>query len=114
MTAFDAKEPGIRAQMGPINDSRLSTTATPVKASNELTRRIYEGLRNRPDGVSASELADIALANKGIDDPSVRATFVTRFLVRLGGLALREHVERIGGGQGVRWKLVNRDGTVRL
>jgi hypothetical protein len=71
----------------------------------ELTRRIYEGLRDRPDGASASELADAALANKGIDDPSVRATFVTRFLVRLGGLALRGHIERIGSGQGVRWRL---------
>ena len=70
----------------------------------ELTRRIYEGLRDR-DSVTASELADAALAAKGIDDPSVRATFVSRFLVRLGGMALRGHVERIGSGQGVRWRL---------
>ena len=71
----------------------------------ELTRRIYEGLRDRRDGVTASELADKALADKGIDDPSIRATFVSRFLVRLGNMAPRGHVERIGGGQGVRWRL---------
>lgn len=71
----------------------------------ELTRRIYEGLRDRPDGVSAAELADAALRDKGIDDPSVRATFVSRFLVRLGTMAPRGHVERIGNGQRVRWKL---------
>ncbi|MBV9152568.1 MAG: hypothetical protein JO204_12410 [Alphaproteobacteria bacterium] len=71
----------------------------------ELTRRIYEGLRDRPDGVSASELADAALRDKGIDDPGVRATFVSRFLVRLSNMVLREHIERIGSGQGVRWRL---------
>jgi hypothetical protein len=71
----------------------------------ELTRRIYEGLRDRPEGVSAAELADAALADKQLDDPAVRATFVTRFLVRLGNMALRGHVERVGSGQGVRWRL---------
>lgn len=74
-------------------------------ANGELTRRIYEGLRDRPDGVSAAELADKALADKGLDDPSVRSTFVSRFLVRLGNMAPRGHVERIGSGQGVRWRL---------
>lgn len=74
----------------------------------ELTRRIYEGMRDR-DSVTAAQLADLALADKGIDDPSVRATFVSRFLVRLGGMALRGHVERIGTGQGVRWRLKPRE-----
>jgi hypothetical protein len=73
--------------------------------NGELTRRIYEGLRDRPNGVSAAELADKALADKDIDDPGVRATFVSRFLVRLGTMAPRGHIERIGGGQGVRWRL---------
>jgi hypothetical protein len=72
----------------------------------ELTRRIYEGLRDR-DGVSASELADTALRDKEIDDPGVRATFVSRFLVRLSSMTLRGHVERIGSGNGVRWKLAS-------
>jgi hypothetical protein len=70
----------------------------------ELSRRIYDALRTR-ERVSAAELADIAVADKGIQDASVRATFVSRFLVRLDQMALRGNVERIGGGNGVRWKL---------
>jgi hypothetical protein len=70
----------------------------------ELSRRIYEALRDR-DTVSAAELADIAITHKGIEDSRVRATFVGRFLVRLDQMALRGHVERIGSGNGVRWRL---------
>jgi len=72
----------------------------------ELSRRIYEALRVR-ETVSAAELADLALADKRIEDAGVRATFVGRFLVRLDQMALRGHVERIGSGQGVRWRLVD-------
>jgi hypothetical protein len=43
--------------------------------------------------------------DKDVDDPRVRATFVSRFLVRLGNMAQRGHVKRIGSGQGVRWRL---------
>lgn len=71
----------------------------------ELSRRIYEALRER-ETVSAAELADLALADKRIEDAGVRATFVARFLVRLDQMALRGHVARIGGGRGVRWRLV--------
>jgi hypothetical protein len=70
----------------------------------ELSRRIYDALRTR-ETVSAAELADLALVDKGIEDAGVRATFVGRFLVRLDQMALRGHVERIGSGQGVRWRL---------
>lgn len=72
----------------------------------ELSRRIYEALRVR-ETVSAAELADVALADKRIEDAGVRATFVGRFLVRLDQMALRGHIERIGGGQGVRWQLAS-------
>lgn len=75
--------------------------------TGELTKRIYEGLRDR-DSVSAGELADIALRDKGIDDPTIRATFVSRFLVRLGNMAPRGHVERIKQGQSVRWRLAGK------
>lgn len=72
----------------------------------ELSRRIFDALRTR-ETVSGAELADIALADKGIEDKSVRATFVARFLVRLDQMALRGHVERIGSGNGVRWRLAD-------
>jgi hypothetical protein len=54
---------------------------------------------------AGAELADIALADKGIEDRSIRATFVARFLVRLDQMAARSDVERIGSGNGVRWRL---------
>jgi hypothetical protein len=71
----------------------------------ELSRRIYDGLRVR-ETISAAELADIALADKQIEDAGVRSTFVGRFLVRLDQMALRGHVERIKDGQAVRWRLM--------
>lgn len=71
----------------------------------ELSRRIYEALRDR-ESVSAAELADIAMADKSLpDDKGVRATFVARFLVRLDQMAIRGHIARIGSGNGVRWRL---------
>jgi hypothetical protein len=70
----------------------------------ELSRRIYDALRGR-ESVSAAEVADIAMADKAIEDKNVRATFVARFLVRLDQMALRGNIERIGSGQGVRWRL---------
>jgi hypothetical protein len=75
-------------------------------AHGELSRRIYEGLRDR-ETVSAAELADTALADKSIEDARVRATFVSRFLVRLDQMVLRVHVERVGNGQGVRRRLAS-------
>jgi hypothetical protein len=73
-------------------------------AHGELSRRIYDALRTR-ETVSGAELADIAMADKKLDDKGVRATFVARFLVRLDQMALRGTIERIGGGNGVRWRL---------
>lgn len=72
----------------------------------ELSRRIYDALRTR-ETISAAEVADIALAEKRIEDAGVRATFVGRFLVRLDQMALRGHVERIKEGQAVRWRLAD-------
>jgi hypothetical protein len=47
-----------------------------------------------------------AMKDKGLgDDRRVRATFVSRFLVRLDQLVEKGTVERIGSGNGVRWKL---------
>jgi hypothetical protein len=70
----------------------------------ELSKRIYEALRDR-QVISAAQLADRALADKQIEDKRVRATFVARFLVRLDQMATAGTVERIGGGNGVRWRL---------
>jgi hypothetical protein len=63
-------------------------------------------LRAGADSVSAAELAEDAMKDKGLgDDKRVRATFVSRFLVRLDQLVEKGTVERIGSGNGVRWRL---------
>ncbi len=73
----------------------------------ELSRRIYEALRAGADSVSAAELAEDAMKDKGLpaDDRRLRATFLSRFLVRLDQMAEKGTIERIGAGSGVRWKL---------
>jgi hypothetical protein len=77
-------------------------------AHGELSRRVYEALRAGADSVSAAELAEDAMKDKGLgDDKRVRATFVSRFLVRLDQLVEKGTVERIGSGNGVRWKLAS-------
>jgi hypothetical protein len=47
-----------------------------------------------------------AIADNGIgDDEEIRMLFVRRLLLRLDQMALPGHVERIGSGNGVRWRL---------
>ena len=71
----------------------------------ELSRRIFDVLRQH-ETVSAAELAEVAMRDKGLgDDKDIRALFWRRFLVRLDQMATRGNVERIGSGQGVRWRL---------
>ncbi len=73
----------------------------------ELSRRIFDTLREC-DTVSAAELTEIAMRDKRLgDDKAIRQLFWRRFLVRLDQMALRGSVERIGSGQGVRWRLGN-------
>ena len=57
--------------------------------------------------LSAAEIADIALADRAIEDMRVRATFVSRFHVPLDQVTLCGHIERIGSGQGVCWRLAS-------
>ncbi|MBV9859574.1 MAG: hypothetical protein JO038_05670 [Alphaproteobacteria bacterium] len=71
----------------------------------ELSRRIFDALR-RNETVSAAELTETAMRDKGLgDDKEIRQLFWRRFLVRLDQMAARGHIERIGSGQGVRWQL---------
>jgi hypothetical protein len=86
----------------PIRKPRRRNTGYFVHG--ELSRRVYEALRDR-EAVSGAELADVAMTDKGINDPQLRATFITRFLARLAQMAITGTIERIGGGNGVRWRL---------
>ena len=78
---------------------------------NEITRRIYDALRVQ-GLVSAVEIAADAMRDKGLDpavDRKVRTSFAQRFLRSLHDLRKAGKVERMGGGKGMRWRLVERE-----
>jgi hypothetical protein len=76
----------------------------------ELTRRIYDALR-RSETITAAGLADEAMADKKLTDPRIRSYVVTRFLSRLGQMAVHGKLVRLrdGDGYNVRWKLAQDD-----
>jgi hypothetical protein len=73
-------------------------------AHSELSRRVYDALR-QGSTVSAAELADKAITDKGIEAAQVRAEFISKFLVRLAQMTRGGQIERIRRGNGVRWRL---------
>jgi hypothetical protein len=74
----------------------------------EWTRRIYDALR-RSETICAAGLADEAMADKKMTDPRIRSYVVTRFLSRLGQMAVHGKLIglRDGHGYNVRWKLAS-------
>jgi hypothetical protein len=72
----------------------------------ELTRRIYDGLRER-GSASTGELTAEAMQDKGITraDKAIRTDFARRFIVALQRMKRAGRVEKVGNGRGVRWKL---------
>lgn len=72
----------------------------------EITRRIYDALRSGETRSAVDiVLLTITAKNLPIEDKHLRSTFTTRFLVRLNQLTDKGILERIGGGNGVRWRL---------
>ena len=72
----------------------------------EQTNMVYDALRER-GSVAATELADQALARKRIaeHDRATRREFVSKFHNLLQHMGRRGQLEKIGEGQGARWKL---------
>jgi hypothetical protein len=72
----------------------------------EVTRRIYEALRDVPD-VRAQDLADAAMAEKGVPatDRMTRRLFVNLFLNTMHHLVRKGKLAKIGRGPGVRFRL---------
>lgn len=68
----------------------------------EITRRIYEALRDAPD-VRAQDLADAAIAEKGLPaaDRRLRREFVNLFLNTANFMARKGKLTKIGKGPGV-------------
>lgn len=75
-------------------------------ARGEQTNMVYDALRER-GSVSAVELADQAVSRKWIasNDRATRREFVSKFHNLLQHMGRRGQLEKIGSGQGARWKL---------
>jgi hypothetical protein len=63
----------------------------------------------RSETICAAGLADEAMADKKMTDPHIRSYVVTRFLSRLGQMAVHGKLIglRDGHGYNVRWKLAS-------
>ena len=82
-------------------------TRSPYFGHGELTRRIYDALRER-GVITSRDVADKAMHDKGLDpatDHPTRTDFVRRVTIQLGALARDGKVERTGKGPALRWRL---------
>src|SRR5208282_39379 len=76
-------------------------------ARNEISRRCRDMLRER-GAIRADEVTVQAMRDKGLDPENrkLRADFTRRILVTLHDLVKGGHIEKVGHGRGVRWKVV--------
>jgi hypothetical protein len=89
-----------------IRAKRPKARTTGYFQHGELSRRIYESFRGQ-EWVTAADIADKAMRDKRLSDKSVRATFISTFVVRLGQMQRGGRLEKAkdGRGRSVRWKL---------
>jgi predicted metal-dependent HD superfamily phosphohydrolase len=89
-----------------IGGKRRFPRRTEYFGRGEVTRLIYDALRDNGT-VSAAELAEAVATQKEIPetDRAIRREITDRFLNMLHHLRRRGHLEKIGHGPGVRWKL---------
>jgi hypothetical protein len=73
---------------------------------SEVTRRIYDALRDAPD-FRAQDLADAAVREKGLPDTdrAQHRELVNRFLNVMGDMKRRSNLVKIGRVPAVRFKL---------
>jgi hypothetical protein len=77
-------------------------------APGELTRRCNDAARVAgPSGVSAEEVALVALRDKQLDpaDETLRSDFIKRIHYAMDRLQRTQIMRRVGKGRGVRWAL---------
>jgi hypothetical protein len=75
-------------------------------AKGELSKRVFDALRHNGT-TSAQDLAASAMAEKQMPagDRATRRVIAQKFMSALHDLRRRDHVQKIGDGHGVRWKL---------
>ena len=79
-------------------------------AKGEVTRRVYDALRAN-EIICPREIAKAAMAAKGISetDKAMRKTISARFARVCYDLTRRGRLQKIGQGEGARWKLAPKE-----
>jgi hypothetical protein len=99
--------PDFKAEGLPVRHRR--PTKSPYFAHGEMTRRIFDAMRER-GGVTSLEIAVAAMHDKGLDpdaDPATRADFVRRVTLQLNDMFRKGKVEKIGRGRAMQWQLAS-------
>jgi hypothetical protein len=93
-----------------IEPLRRFPRRTEYFARGEVTRRVYDALRDAPE-VRAQDIADQAMRDKGLPDTdrAQRREFVNRVLNVMGDMKRRGKLVKIGRAPEVRFKLPLRD-----
>lgn len=97
--------PDFKAEGLPVRHRR--PTKSPYFAHGEMTRRIFDAMRERGT-VTSLEIAGAAMRDKGLDpdaDPVTRTDFVRRVTLQLNDMFRKGKVEKIGRGRVLRWGL---------
>ena len=84
-------------------------TKSPYFAHGELTKRIFDAMRERGT-VTSQEIAAAAMRDKGLDpdaDRATRADFVRRVTLQLNDMLRKGKVKKIGRGRGIIWSLAS-------
>jgi hypothetical protein len=98
--------PDFKAEGLPVRHRR--PTKSPYFAHGEMTKRIFDGMRERGT-VTSLEIAATAMRDKGLDpdtDATTRTDFVRRVTLQLNDMFRKGKVEKIRRGRSMRWKLV--------
>lgn len=99
-------DPNIR--LADIRAKRPMYARSGYFAPGELTRRCNDAARIAgPEGVSADEVATVALREKGLDagDEHLRTDFIKRIHYAMDRLQRLRVMKRVGKGRGVRFAL---------
>ena len=99
--------PDFKAEGLPVRHRR--PTKSPYFAHGELTKRIFDAMRERGT-VTSQEIAAAAMRDKGLDpdaDRATRADFVRRVALQLNDMLRKGKVEKIGRGRGIIWSLAS-------
>jgi hypothetical protein len=100
--------PDFKAEGLPVRHRR--PTKSPYFAHGELTKRIFDALREHGT-VTSFEIAAQAMRDKGLDpdnDKPTRTDFVRRVALVLGDMHRKGKVAKIGRGRALHWRLMAR------